>query len=89
MLLTNVIRMCCERGFDTFDLGIGDAAYKQVYCNDAKSLCNSVIPITAAGQVAAPLWRLGLALKGKIKKSDTLLRAVRSITQMMSRKSAV
>jgi CelD/BcsL family acetyltransferase involved in cellulose biosynthesis len=84
LLLTNVIRMCCERGFDTFDLGIGDAAYKQVYCNDAESLYDSVIPITAAGHVAAPLWRLGLVLKGKIKKSDTLLRAVRSVTQMQA-----
>ena len=88
LLLANVIRMCCERGFDRFDLGIGDAAYKQVYCKDAEALYDSVIPITAAGQVAAPLWRAGLALKGKVKKSNTLLRTVRSITQMMSWKSA-
>ena len=54
-----------------FDLGIGDAAYKQVYCKDAEALYDSVIPITAAGQVAAPIWRAGLALKGKVKKSDS------------------
>ncbi len=88
LLLANVIRMCCERGLNKFDLGIGDAAYKQVYCKDAEALYDSVIPITAAGQVAAPLWRAGLALKGKVKKSDMLLRAVRSITQLMSRKAA-
>ena len=88
LLLANVIRMCCERGLNKFDLGIGDAAYKQVYCKDAEALYDSVIPITAAGQVVAPLWRAGLAVKGKVKKSDTLLRAVRSITQMMSRKAA-
>ena len=89
LLLANVIRMCCERGLDTFDLGIGDAAYKQAYCKDAEALFDSVIPITAAGQVVAPLWRAGLALKGKVKKSDMLLRSVRSITQLMSRKAAV
>jgi len=88
LLLANVIRMCCERGLNRFDLGIGDAAYKQVYCKDAEALYDSVIPITAAGQVAAPIWRAGLALKGKVKKSDTLLRAVRSITQVLSRKAA-
>jgi CelD/BcsL family acetyltransferase involved in cellulose biosynthesis len=86
LLLANVIRMCCERGLDQFDLGIGDAAYKQVYCKDAEALYDSVIPITAAGQAVAPIWRAGLALKGKVKKSDALLQAVRSITQMMSRK---
>ena len=41
--------MCCERGFNKFDLGIGDAAYKQVYCKDAEPLYDSVVPITAAG----------------------------------------
>jgi CelD/BcsL family acetyltransferase involved in cellulose biosynthesis len=86
LLLANVIRMCCERGLTTFDLGIGDAAYKQVYCKDAETLYDSVIPVTAAGQVAAPFWRAGLAVKGRIKKSDTLLRAGRSMTQMLSRK---
>jgi CelD/BcsL family acetyltransferase involved in cellulose biosynthesis len=88
LLLANVIRMCCERGLHKFDLGIGDAAYKQVYCKDAEALYDSAIPITAAGRLAAPIWRAGLALKGKIKQSDMLLRRVRSITQLMSRKSA-
>ena len=88
LLLANVIRMCCERGLNKFDLGIGDAAYKQVYCKDAEALYDSVIPITTVGQAAAPIWRAGLSLKGKVKKSGMLLRAVRSITQLMSRKAA-
>jgi CelD/BcsL family acetyltransferase involved in cellulose biosynthesis len=88
LLLANVIRMCCERGLGRFDLGIGDAAYKQVYCKDAEALYDSVIPITAAGQVAAPIWRAGLTLKGKIKKSGMPLRAVRSIRQVVSRRAA-
>ena len=87
LLLANVIRMCCERGLDRFDLGIGDATYKQVYCTDAEALYDSVIPITAAGQVAAPIWRAGLALKGKVKKSDMLLRAVRILAQLMPGKA--
>ena len=86
LLLANVIRMCCERGLQKFDLGIGDAAYKQVYCRDAETLYDSVIPITAVGQVAAPIWRTGLALKGRVKKSDTLLRAVRFMSQIISKK---
>lgn len=84
LLLANVIRMCCERGFNKFDLGIGDASYKQVYCKDAEALYDSVIPITAAGQVAAPIWRAGLALKGKVKKSGMLLRAVRFVAQVVA-----
>ncbi len=68
LLLANVIRMCCERGLNKFDLGIGDAAYKQVYCKDAEALYDSVIPITAAGQVAAPLLARGPCPEGQSQK---------------------
>ncbi len=83
LLLASVIRMCCERGLTRFDLGIGDAPYKQVYCKDAEALYDSVIAVTAAGQVAAPVWRASLALKGRVKQSDVLLRLARSIAQIM------
>ena len=88
LLLANVIRMCCERGCNRFDLGIGDAAYKQVYCKDAEPLYDSVIPITAAGHAAAPFWRAGLAMKGRIKQSDALLRGRRFMHQLISGKAA-
>jgi CelD/BcsL family acetyltransferase involved in cellulose biosynthesis len=88
LLLSNVVRMCCERGCDRFDLGIGDAAYKQVYCKDAEPLYDSVIPITAAGQIAAPIWRASLAMKSRIKQSDALLRRVRFMQQLICRKTA-
>jgi len=88
LLLSNVVRMCCERGCDRFDLGIGDAAYKQVYCKDAEPLYDSVIPITAAGDAVAPFWRAGLAMKSRIKQSDTLLRGTRFMHQLIFRKAA-
>jgi CelD/BcsL family acetyltransferase involved in cellulose biosynthesis len=88
LLLSNVVRMCCERGFEKFDLGIGDAAYKQVYCKDAEPLYDSVIPITVAGRAVAPLWRTGLAMKSRIKQSDALLRGIRFMHQLICKKAA-
>ena len=88
LLLSNVVRMCCVRGFEKFDLGIGEAAYKQAYCGDAVELFDSIIPITAAGHFAAPFWRAALAMKAKVKRSDALLRGVRSVQQLISRKTA-
>jgi CelD/BcsL family acetyltransferase involved in cellulose biosynthesis len=88
LLLSNVVRMCCERGCNRFDLGIGDASYKQVYCKDAEPLYDSVIPITAAGHAVAPFWRAGLAMKSKIKKSGALLRGTRFVHQLFSRRAA-
>jgi CelD/BcsL family acetyltransferase involved in cellulose biosynthesis len=88
LLLSNVVRMCCERGCNRFDLGIGDAAYKQVYCKDAEPLYDSVIAITAAGHAVAPFWRAGLAMKSRIKQSDALLRGTRFMHQLISRRAA-
>ena len=30
-LIVHLVRRCCERGFATFDLGIGDARYKSLF----------------------------------------------------------
>ena len=87
LLLANVVRMACERGCNRFDLGIGDAAYKQVYCKDVEPLYDSVISISAAGQAIAPIWRAGLAMKSRIKKSEALLRGARFMHQLISRKA--
>lgn len=87
LLLSHVVKSCCERGLDRFDLGIGEAAYKRVYCGDAEPLHDSIVPITAAGQIAASIWRSGLALKSRIKKSNTALRAIRSIRQFTSKRA--
>jgi CelD/BcsL family acetyltransferase involved in cellulose biosynthesis len=83
LLLSNVVRRCCERGLERFDLGIGEAPYKRVYCRDVEALYDAVVPITVAGQVAAPLWRAGLAMKKKLKQSNRVLRAVRSLHQLV------
>lgn len=69
ILLSHVVRMACERGLDTFDLGVGDAGYKRGFCDEEEPLFDSVIGLTAPGRAAAPLWRARLRSKGAIKRS--------------------
>lgn len=88
LLLSHVVKCCCERGFDRFDLGIGEAAYKKVYCKDTEALYDAVVPITPTGHIVAPFWRAGLAMKSKVKQSNTMLRAIRTVGQIMSRTTA-
>jgi CelD/BcsL family acetyltransferase involved in cellulose biosynthesis len=87
LLLNYVVQCCCERGFDRFDLGIGEGSYKRVYCGEVEALFDAVVPITIAGHIAAPFWRVGLALKRKVKQSDKMLRAARYLSQLMGRHS--
>jgi CelD/BcsL family acetyltransferase involved in cellulose biosynthesis len=83
LLLANVVRMCCERGYTTFDLGIGEAAYKKAFCGEAEQLFDSVVPLTRLGQVAAPLWRTHLNLKRGIKHSAHARRVVEAVRRRL------
>ncbi len=84
LLLVNVVRMCCERGYTTFDLGIGEAAYKRAFCAETEQLFDSVLPLSGLGRVAAPLWRAHLNLKRGIKRSSTARRAVEAVRRRLA-----
>lgn len=79
LLLANVVRMACERGLATFDLGIGEAGYKRAFCNDTETLFDTVVPLTVRGKLAAPLWRGQLNVKRRIKHSPYALQTVEAV----------
>ena len=79
LLLANVVRMACERGLLTFDLGIGEAGYKRAFCNETDTLFDTVVPLTVRGKLAAPLWRGQLNVKRRIKHSPYALQTVESV----------
>ena len=79
LLLDNVVRMACERGLDTFDLGIGEAGYKRAFCNETDTLFDTVVPLTVRGKLAAPLWRGQLNVKRRIKHSPYALQTVEAV----------
>jgi CelD/BcsL family acetyltransferase involved in cellulose biosynthesis len=79
LLLFNLVRMCCERGLKTFDLGVGEAAFKQLFCNEPEPLFDSFLPLTPAGHLAASACRLQFSLKGRIKRSPAIWGAVQAL----------
>lgn len=79
LLLCNLVRMCCERGLTTFDLGVGEARFKKLFCNEPEPLFDSFLPLTPAGHVAASACRLQCALKRRIKRSPAIWGAVQAL----------
>ena len=71
-LVLRLVRRCCERGLATFDLGIGEARYKSLFCGDAEPLFDSFLPLTAKGQLLGFALRLGAAAKRTVKQRRTL-----------------
>lgn len=78
ILTAKVIGDCADRGFEYFDLGVGDVSYKTIFCNERESLIDSFLPLTPMGQLAAGAARLAYAAKSGIKGSPRLWAAVQS-----------
>jgi CelD/BcsL family acetyltransferase involved in cellulose biosynthesis len=72
VLLTRLIRQCCERGLTVFDLGAGDAAYKQRFCDGRDRLFHQFIPVTWRGMAGAAALTAATTLHRSLKRSDRL-----------------
>ncbi len=81
-LIVNLVRTCCERGLDTFDLGIGEAQYKTLFCSDTEPLFDSYLPLTAGGRVMALAFAAGAAAKRSIKQRPLLWSVVRATRRL-------
>lgn len=75
----------CGRGFSCFDLGIGEAEYKDHWCKITDELFVTVLPLNARGIVAAPLLRGYQRLKKRAKKSETMSRVYNRMRNALNR----
>ena len=86
-LIVRLVRQCCERGLDTFDLGVGSARYKNLFCGDAEPLFDSFLSLNAAGWLPALACRLGAAVKRAVKQHPSLWAAVKMTRRLRARLS--
>jgi CelD/BcsL family acetyltransferase involved in cellulose biosynthesis len=81
-LIVQLVRQCCERGLDTFDLGVGNARYKNLFCGDAEPLFDSYLPLTARGRLLAPVFAFAGTVKRAIKQIPALWSIVRALRRL-------
>ncbi|HEY6024267.1 MAG TPA: GNAT family N-acetyltransferase [Pseudolabrys sp.] len=84
-LMLRLVRTCSERRLDTFDLGIGEARYKNILCGDAEPLFDSYLPLSPAGRLLAFALSIGAAIKRAVKEHSALWSAVCAIRRMRAR----
>jgi CelD/BcsL family acetyltransferase involved in cellulose biosynthesis len=87
-ILLRLARDCCERGFTTLDLGIGEARYKNILCGDPEPLFDSYLPLSPAGRMVALALSIGAAIKRTIKQRPALWSVVRALRRTRARFSA-
>ena len=87
-LILNLVRSCCERGLLTFDLGIGEARYKNLLCGDAEPLFDSYIALSPAGRLLSHGFKAGAIVKRAIKTQPALWSLVGRARRLRARFSA-
>lgn len=79
LLIAEIVRDAIDRGFVGFDLGVGEARYKNECCEITVALFDSAFGISPLGRLAAAAFLFGRRLKQRVKRSKRLYRlAVRA-----------
>jgi CelD/BcsL family acetyltransferase involved in cellulose biosynthesis len=77
LLLIEVIGHYARTGRRHFDLGVGEAPYKEAFCESAEPVVETIVPVTAAGIAYAGFAWSVLVAKRTIKRWPSLVGALR------------
>ncbi len=69
LLLQAILEQKCRGGFNSFDLGIGEARYKDSWCDDPQPLFDSIMAVSMKGRFYAAFEAMRLNVKHWIKQS--------------------
>ena len=72
LLMQKLFSAACERGLTLMDLGIGEARYKNSFCDIAEPLFDCLVPASLKGRVFAGAEAARLTLKRRIKQTPAL-----------------
>ena len=67
-----VVADAIARGFSEFDLGVGEARYKNEACEIVEPLFDSAFAVTLKGRLAAWTFLAARRIKGAVKRSPRL-----------------
>jgi CelD/BcsL family acetyltransferase involved in cellulose biosynthesis len=84
-LLTEVLLAGRIQGVASFDFGVGDGRFKQVWSNDVVPMFNIAHGVTKRGQMLAGLIKSNDAAKRYIKRSPKLLSRVQNARALGAR----
>jgi CelD/BcsL family acetyltransferase involved in cellulose biosynthesis len=85
ILLLRLIGDCGERGFRTFDLGLGEASYKTQYCPDTQQVYDGVIAVSPVGSAVAKTWHGWRYVKSRLKQHPMILAGLQHVRRALVR----
>jgi CelD/BcsL family acetyltransferase involved in cellulose biosynthesis len=85
ILLQHLVTDCANRGFESFDIGPGEAGYKKFFCKEFEPIFDSILPLSARGRMVAIPLRTFFSLKSKIKRNPALWRMAYAVRAMLNK----
>jgi CelD/BcsL family acetyltransferase involved in cellulose biosynthesis len=85
ILLQYLIANCADRGFESFDIGPGEARYKTFFCKELEPIFDSILPLSPRGRLLAGPLRAIFAGKSAVKRNPTLWRAASAVRLTLNR----
>ena len=83
--ISHIVANAAGRGLEIMDLGVGEAEYKFVYCDEREELFDSFLPLSKAGHAIVPLLRAQANLKRFVKSTPALWQAAKAVRGLFSR----
>ena len=72
LLLMWLLRQKCAQGLETFDLGVGEARYKEAFCDEPEPLFDAYVALTPAGALLVRAKAAKRRLKRFVKTNPKL-----------------
>lgn len=82
LLLHALLRDLVARGMTHFDLGAGEARYKNAVCDETIELCDALAPVTWKGALVAPLFAFYLLAKRRTKQTPQVARLIAQVRRV-------
>jgi CelD/BcsL family acetyltransferase involved in cellulose biosynthesis len=84
IILSRLVEHLCQRGITSFDLGVGETQYKDLFCDDVEPLFDNFLPLTPSGRLIAGAMAAVYAAKRSIKQTPVLWSTVKSARRLRS-----
>jgi len=70
LLLQSILEQKCARGVARFDLGVGEARYKETWCDEHQLMFDSIMPVSLKGGLFSRYESARLGAKRWVKQSE-------------------
>lgn len=89
VILTHIIRDCMARDLKTFDLGVGEAQYKNFFSDSPEPLFDNYFGLSPRGQALAAVYSAKAAAKRWVKRSPRMLQIALAMRRLTAREKPV